>query len=416
MVDGVEKNLGGVRAIFRLMLVLLPRKESAVFPPSLLTGLTACALLFCTSCGRGEGLPGDPARGASAFRIGQYFSQDPEIDRLVDSVFATLDDTARVAQKIVIAAGRLGKPDAVVESLILRGRVGGVLLLNGSLADFARRVNRYDSLAGEAGAQPLLYSADAEPSLINRKISGTRTVPRTADIRHPDTCRAVAGRIAADLLSIGVRHNYAPVLDLGQANAAIRDRSFSSDPDSALLLSRVFAATLQDSGIMATVKHFPGHGRVQGDTHRNLVYIRDSLEEAALYAPLIRDGILSIMVGHIAIEGDSAIDTGGLPASCSKKVIQDLLRRQMGFTGLVVSDAMNMGALEQVSDAGLMAAAAGCDLLLMLPEEEAWLRQVLGEMTRNPQFREEIYRSVRRILRAKVCLNLYSGRDRIPAP
>ena len=362
--------------------------------------------LLLSSCGRGQEQSIQTLEVPACYRLADYFRTDAGIDRIVDSVFNSLDDTLRIAQKLVVAAGRLGLPDARVDALVAAGRVGGVLLLNGTVDDFRLRVARYDSLTRKGGHVPQLYSADAEPSLINRKITGTRKVPKTANIRNADTCRNVALRIAGDLRAIGIRHNFAPVIDLGQSNEAIRDRSFSAFPDSVVHLAGIFSRVMQDEGIIATAKHFPGHGRVQGDTHKGLVYIRGYPEESGNYAQLIGNGILSVMVGHIAVQGDSVYDTGGLPAVCSPVIVNDLLRGKMEFKGLIVTDAMNMGALYGIQDAGLLAARAGCDIILMPPDERGLIGQMLAEMERDAGFRETVYQSVRRILRAKVCLNL----------
>lgn len=381
---------------------LLRQRKLPVFQRVLTVGI----LLLLASCGRGQEQSVQTHEVRDCYRLADYFGTDAGIDRIVDSVFNSLSDTLRIAQKLVVAAGRLGLPDARVEALVAAGRVGGVLLLNGTVDDFRLRVARYDSLTRKAGHVPLLYSADAEPSLINRKIAGTRKVPKTADIRHADTCRNVALRIAGDLRAIGIRHNFAPVIDLGQSNEAIRDRSFSAFPDSVVHLAEIFSRVMQDEGIIATAKHFPGHGRVQGDTHKGLVYIRGYPEESENYAQLIGSGILSVMVGHIAVQGDSVYDTDGLPAVCSPAIVNDLLREKMDFQGLIVTDAMNMGALKGIQDAGLLAARAGCDIVLMLPDEGAWIGRMLAEMESDASFRESVYRSVRRILRAKICLNL----------
>ena len=105
---------------------------------------------------------------------------------------------------------------------------------------------------------------------------------------------------------------------------------------------------------------------VSGDTHKSLQVINGALKEIQNYPPLIKDGVLSIMVAHIAIENNDMFSTNGLPSTCSRKVVQELLRDSLKFKGLIVTDAMNMGGVRNVPNNNAKAIAAGCDILLML--------------------------------------------------
>ena len=196
------------------------------------------------------------------------------------------------------------------------------------------------------------------------------------------------------------------MVDLSPDNIVIRNRSFSADPDSVGLLAGAFIQATQEMGIVATAKHFPGHGLVKGDTHSQLVYIDGEMKETGVYPSLIRNGLLSIMVGHIAVKDNSEYDTDGLPASCAKNIVTGLLKNKLGFRGLVVTDAMNMGALKSIDHAGLKAAMAGCDMILMPPQEQALTNDILAEMHKNPAFKSQVEQSVKKIIRLKVCLGL----------
>lgn len=340
------------------------------------------------------------------FTLRHFFSHDKTLDSLVDVTFDGLTTQQRAGQMIVAAAGRLGKPDGEIAQMIQGSCIGGILLLNGTADGFMHKVRYFDSLCQVSGALPLLYSADAEPSLVNRKIEGSIPVPATSMIGSDSACRQVAATIADDLLKIGIRHNYAPVVDLSQSNTAITNRSFGHNPDTVISRALSFIETMQEHGILATAKHFPGHGLVEGDTHQNLVYIDGPMREVGVYGPLIDGGVLSIMVGHIAVEHNEVYDTQGLPSTCSPAIVSRLLRDSLRFEGLIVTDAMNMGAVVKLESAAIMAIEAGCDIVLMPRDEIALCAAIVERMAGDPAFAKKVEIAVKRILRAKWCLEL----------
>jgi len=170
-------------------------------------------------------------------------------------------------------------------------------------------------------------------------------------------------------------------------------------------LCKAFVKTSQQQGIAATAKHFPGHGYVKGDTHDALTYIEGEMLEVKNYIPLIDHGVLSIMIAHIAVKNNESYNTEGLPATCSGMIVTQLLKEDMGFKGIVITDAMNMGAVKNMPDASLLAVKAGCDIILMPDNEYELMEGILDEMVM-PGFREQIYGSVKKVIRLKVCLGL----------
>jgi len=309
-------------------------------------------------------------------------------------------------QMIFTSAGTTGKPTKTVENLIKKKAIGGVLMLSGEKPQLAQLAERFDSLAASAGLTPLIYSADAEPSLINRRIKGSAIVPPTAELQTVEKTREVAALISDELRSMHIRYNYAPVVDLSSGNPAIKNRSFGEDSSTVKTLALEFIQTSKEKGIVTSAKHFPGHGLISGDTHSQLVTIDGEMKEAPMYKELIQSGIITIMVGHIAVINNAEFDTEGLPASCSRKIVTDLLRNTMGFKGIITTDAMNMGALKQIENAPLNAMEAGCDMILMEPNELQLLDLAAAKYAENPAFRRQIDDSVKRILRLKICLNL----------
>jgi len=341
-----------------------------------------------------------------SFQLQDFYKSNAKLDSAIDQIMNRLSSEARAGQMIVVAAGHLGKPTVYVDRQITASRVGGVLLLNGSVYSFKKLHAHFDSVSSSSGILPLMYSADAEPSLINRKIKDSTPVAKTIDLRNTQKCRETGQTIADVLIDIGIQHGYAPVVDVSDANVVISNRSFGSDPDSIALLAGAFIQAMQGNGIISTAKHFPGHGLVKGDSHSGLVYIDGDLIEISVYPSLIRDGLLSIMIGHIAVKNNKRWGTDGYPATCSRKIVTDLLKEEMGFRGLVVTDAMNMGALSAFPNASLLAVRAGCDIILMPADEEKLVSDIVEEMNRDEAFREQVNASVRKIIRMKLCLGL----------
>jgi len=324
----------------------------------------------------------------------------------VEQIFKSLSEEERVAQMIVTATGKLGKPKKDVLALVKNYKIGGILLLNGTKDEFKKYVEEFNQVVKDNKGIPLIYSADAEPSLINYKIKGTKTVKATSLLQDSTECTNATLSISEDLLDIGILQNFAPVCDMTTKNEAIGNRSFGSDSTRVMALSEVFINTSRSKGIMATAKHFPGHGYVKGDTHKNLVYIDGELKEIGVYRYLISKDVPSIMVGHIAVKNNPKYDTQGLPSTCSRVIVTDLLRNELGFQGIIITDAMNMGGVQKVKDASLEAVKAGCDMILM-PENEAQLiKDVVSLMEKDEKFKEQVHTSVKRILRYKVALGL----------
>ena len=344
---------------------------------------------------------------AQEFSLDDFYDENSELEEIVTNYFNALNDTSRVGQMIVPATGRLGKSRTYVADLASKGWIGGILLLNGTVDIFTQDVKNFDSIMKVNGNLPLIYSADAEPTLVNRKIANSRKVPKTNQIHHIDSVSKVTKIISQDLNSIGINQNFAPVID-ASPNKVVSNRSFGLNMDTVIEFSNKFVDITQEHNIVATAKHFPGHGFVKGDTHKELIYIDGEMKEVKNYVSIIKNGVMSIMVAHLAIKNNSKFNTNGLPSTCSKKIVTDLLKDSLGFNGLIITDAMNMGGVVNVKHNGLKAAMAGCDQLLMPVDEKEVLFDILSEMKNNDDFRKSIYESVKKIIRIKVCLGLLS--------
>ncbi len=327
------------------------------------------------------------------------------LDRKVDSIYQQLNENQIVAQLIMPAAGRLGMSEDTITSLINDHQIGGILLLNGTKTQFTDWVKKYENLNRQVGNLPFLYSADAEPSLVNRKITGSATVPKANTLTSEEGVIQVARSISNDLNEIGINYNFSPVVDMSP-NKTVGYRGFGTDPANIVPFSNAFIQQSQQQNIIATAKHFPGHGLVTGDTHKSLQTINGELKEIGNYPPLIEQGVLSIMVAHIAVQNNEKYNTHGLPATTSKVIVTDLLRDSLGFNGLIVTDAMNMGGVVNVPNASVKAIAAGCDILLMPKDTRLAHREILKEYNENEEFKQQVETAAKRIIRMKVCLGL----------
>lgn len=344
------------------------------------------------------------AQKAPKFSLQDFYTYTSELEYTVDSIFNTLSDRQKVAQMIITSGGEIGKPEATVRKLAMQNAIGGVVYLKGHKQKHTEDITALNAITTKNKTIPLLFSMDAEPSLFSSRIKGARKVGKTIDIKNEAQSDSVVNIINQELRDIGVHHNYAPVLDVSSSNEAIKSRSYGNNKEDVVRLANQFIKCSQESGIIATAKHFPGHGLVKGDTHKQSVYIDGPLQEVDNYKKIIEDGVLSIMVAHITIKNNEEYDTNGLPSSCSRKIITGLLKEKMGFRGIIISDALNiMKAVTILDNAPLLASKAGCDLILMPQNEIKTINAILAEMKTNAAYKKQVMQSVKKILRLKVC-------------
>jgi beta-N-acetylhexosaminidase len=343
------------------------------------------------------------------FELQDFLKDNKDLDAAVDKVFATLDDTAIVAQLIMPAVGRLGQEKTTIDQHIKDRIIGGVLMLNGTKEGFTSWITDFEKQNKTYGNLPFLYSADAEPSLVNRKIAGSTLVKKANEMQSIEEVRTCAQTISKDLNDIGINYNFSPVVDMSP-NATVGFRSFGAVPANIIPWSGAFIEETQAQSIIATAKHFPGHGLVSGDTHKALQVIDGELKEIQNYPPLIAQGALSIMVAHIAVQNNPKYNTNGLPSTCSKAIVTDLLKTEMGFKGLVVTDAMNMGGVVSVPEAAYKAVAAGCDIVLMPVDAKKAHAELLAHYRKDAAFKAQVDAAAKKIIRMKIALGLLNAK------
>lgn len=267
---------------------------------------------------------------------------------------------------------------------------------------------------------PLLIGADFERGTAMRQDEGTSfpTAMAVAAAGNPKDAYTMGKITALEARAVGVQWIYAPVCDVNNnpGNPIINTRSFGEDPARVSEFVSEFIRGVQENGGLATAKHFPGHGDTAADSHIDLPVIkanRDRLEHLELvpFRAAIAAGVGSIMTGHLnvpAFEPDA-----NTPATLSSNILTDLLRKQLGFQGLVITDALDMGGITvryAPGDAALRAFLAGADALLMPPVPDAAYKALLDAAKSGRISQERLDSSVRHILQAKARLGLHQNR------
>ncbi len=314
---------------------------------------------------------------------------------------------------------------------VRENHVGGVIWSVSNVYETAVLSGRLQG----ASRVPLLISADLESGMGMRFLDTTywpwaMAVAATGD---PSLAEAEGRVVAREARLVGVNHIYAPIADVNvdADNPVINTRSFGEDPAEVSRFVVSFIKGVQAEQVLATAKHFPGHGDTHVDSHRSLPILgvdRARLDRVELlpFRAAIDAGVRSIMIGHLAVPslddevvpvrrpgagenpyGTAAFEVpqnGTMPATTSKKIVGQLLRRDLKFDGLVVSDAMDMGGITEHFDAGeaaIRAIEAGQDQILMSPNVDAAVAAVKAAVKSGRLSEARIDESLRRILAAK---------------
>lgn len=301
----------------------------------------------------------------------------------VDSVFASLNQSQKIAQLLMIRAysNKDEKYYKSIDSIITKYKIGGLVFFQGGPVSQAKLTNRWQNQS----SIPLLIGMDAENGL-GMRLDSTVSFPDnfTLGAINNDTLIYQLGkRIGQQCKSLGVHLNFAPVADVNSnpLNPVINSRSFGENPNLVSVKVRSFLMGLQSEGIIGCLKHFPGHGDTETDSHHNLPLISRSYDELLSneLVPFINNLRIAkcIMIGHLHVPAiDSTID---LPASLSNAIITNLLKRKLGYNGLVISDALDMKGVTNYYKSGnleLQALAAGNDVLLLPTDIEKSIQAI----------------------------------------
>ncbi|HSM04764.1 MAG TPA: glycoside hydrolase family 3 protein, partial [Longimicrobiales bacterium] len=352
----------------------------------------------------------------------------------VDSTLATLDLRAAAAQLVIQwmpgaylspTAEGFDEPRRWVEE----EGIGGIYLSIGSPHSFAALANELQARA----RIPLLVASDLEDGGPGMRLSHTYALPGLAPqgggTAFPPTMAVGAtgsealafeyGRVTGrEARAVGVHLNFAPVLDVNSnpENPVIGTRAFGGDPETVARLGTAFIRGLRAGGALATAKHFPGHGDTRTDSHETLPVVqgdRNALARRELvpFRAAVEAGVDAIMTAHVALP--DVLGPEAPPATLSPEILTDLLRRDMAFDGLVVTDALQMAAVADRygdGDAAVRAMEAGTDILLMPGDVTVALDAIEDAVARGRLTETRIRASTHRVLTAKARVGLHRER------
>ena len=338
----------------------------------------------------------------------------PQSTQWVDSVMNSLSLREKIAQLFMVAA--YSNKDQVhvdeIADLVAREKIGGLCFFQGGPVRQAQLTNLYQSLA----KTPLLISMDAEWGL-GMRLDSTISYPRQIMLGALDDNRLIyhmAADIAHQLKRMGVHISFSPDVDINSNpnNPVIGFRSFGEEKEMVSQKGLAYMLGLQDNGIIACAKHFPGHGDTDTDSHIKLPKLNHSPEridtlELYPFTKLIESGIAGVMVAHLEIP--SLEPKAKLAASLSPKVVTSLLVEKLGFNGLIFTDALNMKGVSSFykpTDLNYMALKAGNDILLFPSDVKASINKIEREVKKGRFPIGEIERRCRKVIEAKYSAGL----------
>jgi beta-glucosidase-like glycosyl hydrolase/CubicO group peptidase (beta-lactamase class C family) len=337
----------------------------------------------------------------------------------VDSVMNSLTPDQRISQCIWIAcwSDKDVSHEVDIAEKIKNYGIGGIIFFQGSAEKQVELTNYYQKIS----KVPLLIAMDAEWG-VGMRLEAIEKFPyqmTLGAIKNDSLIYFFGEKVAEQCRRTGVDINLAPVADINNnpSNPVINYRSFGENRENVTAKSFMYVTGLQNNGVIATAKHFPGHGDTDVDSHSDLPVIKHSLQrldsiELYPFVRLINEGIGCVMTAHLSLP---ALDTTShLPSSLSPLIIKNLLRNRLGFTGLIVTDAMNMQGVTKYfkpGEAEARAFEAGNDVLEFVPDVEAAIREINKYVAAKKITKEEIDMKCRRVLAVKY----WSGLNKLQA-
>lgn len=327
----------------------------------------------------------------------------------VDSVFSAMTFDQRLGQLFMVAAysNKDQKHIDEISNLVKTENLGGLIFFQGGPNRQARLTNYYQAQS----KTPLFIAMDAEWG-IGMRLDSVSNFPKAMTlgaIQDEKLIYEMGAEIARQFKELGMHINFAPVVDVNSNpdNPVIGYRAFGENKEVVTKRAVAYMKGLQDNGVIANAKHFPGHGDTESDSHYTLPVIKHAEKriwdvDLYPYQELFREDLMSVMVAHLNVP---SLDNGlNIPTSLSKPVVTDLLQNRMNFQGLIFTDALNMRGVANVNKPGevdLKALLAGNDVLLYsqdVPKAKALIKEAIeSEIIKE----SEINRRVKKILNAK---------------
>ncbi len=334
----------------------------------------------------------------------------------VDQTYQFMSQDEKLGQLFIIALYTNKGEDFIttVKNITNKEKIGGLILMQD---DAAREIKIVNELQAKAKI-PLMIGMDAEWGLFQR-IAAAHKLPwaiTLGAIQDKKVVYELAQQIAADSKRMGINWDFAPVVDVNTnpANPIIGNRSFGSDVENVTASALAYSNGLQDSGILGAIKHFPGHGDTDTDSHLDLPVISHNVKrlneiELAPFKALMNKGIGGVMVAHLYVP---ALELQkGVPASLSKNIITGILKEKFGYKGLIITDALNMNAVAKRYKAGeldALAFKAGNDIMLFSQDVATGKRLIQQGIEKGEIPQSRLEESVKKILLTKYYLGLHS--------
>lgn len=336
-------------------------------------------------------------------------ADEKAMEQWVNATFAQMTPDERIAQLMVAAVFPQGneQTEADVRRLVSEYKVGGLIYQESEITKQVSCTNLAQSMA----KVPLMITLDAEWGL-SMRLENAPKYPRNLYLGaiNDDKLFYDYGReLARQLRRVGVTVDFAPVLDvIDRPRTVVGDRSYGYNPDVVARHGIAFAKGLEDGGVLSVGKHFPGHGSTTVDSHKSLPTIDKSMKELNIddlmpFRQYVNSGLSGMLTGHIYVP---AIDQRKMPGTMSDKVVNGLLKKKMGFEGLIFTDALNMGGAKVDGSVCVSALLAGNDVLLMpvnIPDEIAAIKRAVADGTLKQSVIDE---RCKKMLRFKYALGL----------
>ena len=343
---------------------------------------------------------------------------DKKAVKYADSLYAKLSMDERIGQLYIVAlyTNKDQNHISAVRKLVEQERIGGIILMQDDAEQEIALVNEFQ----KKSRVPMLFGMDAEWGLYQR-IKTAHKFPwamTLGAIQDNNLVYEMASKIAEDAKKMGIYWNFAPVVDVNTnpKNPIIGNRSFGSDVQNVIAKSLAYAQGLQDNGVLAAIKHFPGHGDTDVDSHLDLPVVKHSLErlnkiELAPFKALMDKKIGGAMIAHLYIP---QLEKGkNIPASISYDIVTNLLKNKFRYEGLVITDALNMNAVAKKYPAGeldLRAFKAGNDVLLFSQDVPTGKKLIKEAIQKGEISEKRLEESVKKILKTKYLLGLQNLR------
>ena len=343
---------------------------------------------------------------------------DKKAVKYADSLYAKLSMDERIGQLYIVALYTNKDQNHIsgVRKLVEQERIGGIILMQDDAEQEIALVNEFQ----KKSRVPMLFGMDAEWGLYQR-IKTAHKFPwamTLGAIQDNNLVYEMASKIAEDAKKMGIYWNFAPVVDVNTnpKNPIIGNRSFGSDVQNVIAKALAYAQGLQDNGVLAAIKHFPGHGDTDVDSHLDLPVVKHSLErlnkiELAPFKALTDKKIGGAMIAHLYVP---QLEKGkNIPASISYDIVTNLLKNKFRYEGLVITDALNMNAVAKKYPAGeldLRAFKAGNDVLLFSQDVPTGKKLIKEAIQKGEISEKRLEESVKKILKTKYLLGLQNLR------